>query len=53
MKLYFLTTSFTVNFFCYYLKVAEYALTSVIKVLAHASGFEMKFIDGVLGKSAT
>lgn len=35
------------------LEITEYALTSVIEVLAHASGFEMEFVDGILGKSAT
>lgn len=33
------------------LEIAKYA--SVIEVLAHASGLEIEFVDGTLGKSAT
>lgn len=35
------------------LELTECALTSVIEILAHASGFEIEFVDGILGKSAT
>lgn len=52
MELYFLTNGFSVKFFVINW-ITEYALTSVIEVLAHASDFEIKFADGILGKSVT
>lgn len=52
MELYFLTNGFRVKSFVINW-ITEYALTSVIEVLAHASDFEIKFADGILGKSAT
>lgn len=52
MELYFLTNEFMVHFFLL-LETTKYMLTSVIEILAHASGLEIEFVDGTLGKSAT
>lgn len=35
------------------LEKPEHALTSALEVLAHASGLEIEFVDGICGKSAT
>lgn len=52
MELYFLRNECMVNF-SLLLETTKYMLTSVIEVLALASGLEIKFVDGTLGRSAT